>query len=144
MSRAAIRTAGACVLALAAGSAHAAPEEPAAWGTASPTVLEYASPTGDVMVLCQARADTNGDRKIEVTIGHHGGPHGDAMRPYLCVGPGPGEEIDEFVAGSPAGRHVVVIQKGRLLLVDAKGKTRVDISALGADERDHGVPFWSH
>src|SRR5687767_8392750 len=118
MSRAAIGLLGACAIVVGTGSVRAAPEEPPAWGTASPTVLEYASPTGDVIVMCQARADTNGDGKVEVTIGHHAEPHGDRMRPYLCLGPGPGEEIDEFVAGSPTGRHVVVVQKGRLLAVD--------------------------
>ena len=92
MSRAAMGLLGACVTVGAMSGARAAPEEPPAWGTASPTVLEYASPMGDVIVMCQARADTNGDGKIEVTIdSEHGDTYGDDMRPYLCLGPQSGQ-----------------------------------------------------
>ena len=127
-------------------------------GTEHPTILEKASATAAWVSLCQARKDTNGDGKVEVKVGQHGDLIGDAMQPYLVLGSGTGEAIEDFVAADPNGRYLVVIrplgnggaptpatgQPGRLVLVDSANKTEVDLSALGGDARDDPNPFGVH
>src|SRR5580704_3080342 len=67
-------------------------------GTAHPVLVQELAENGSWMVICQAREDTDHDRKIEVGVGFHGNLVGDAMKPYLVFGSGSGMPIDELVA----------------------------------------------
>lgn len=113
-------------------------------GTAHPTVIPMADPQGRWAVLCQARADTDGDGRIHVDRGYHGGLRADQMRPYLVVGGGPGVEIDQPVAHSANGRWLAYLRDGRLFLWDATEGTNTDLSALGADTSDDRYPHAPH
>ncbi len=113
-------------------------------GTAHPTVIAMADPQGRWAVLCQAREDTNGDGRIGIDVGYHGGLRGDQMRPYLVVGGGPGIELDQPVARSGNGRWLAYIRGGRLILWDATDGTNTDLSALGADTTDDRYPLAPH
>lgn len=128
------------------GLAHpgeANPEEEG-WGTAHPLIVEAVSATGSWVVACQARSDTDGDGRVDVRAGQHGGPFGDAVTPYLLLGPGPGEALDAFVAAAPGGQHVAYLQHGRLWLRDVAKPGAEDLTALGADSRDHEDALLPH
>lgn len=73
---------------------------------------------GHWAAICQARADTNGDGKISVSVGRHGDMHGDAMEPYFVRGDGAGKPIDAFVGADRSGRWVVLARAGALWLLD--------------------------
>jgi hypothetical protein len=76
-------------------------------------------------VLCQARHDDDGDGQLRVETLEHGGTVGDAMRPYVVLGAGPGTEVDDVVAG-PKGEHLVVTLGACLYDVDTRtGKASV-------------------
>lgn len=110
-------------------------------GTAHPAIVVASAPDARWTVLCQAREDTNGDGEINVTVGYHGSMRGDAMRPYLVMGDGDGEALDDLVDGTPDGRHLAVVRDGRLLLIDTVANTTTDLSALGADATVDRAPF---
>jgi hypothetical protein len=104
-------------------------------GTRAPVVIEAVSPDGDWMAICQARADTDGDGKIKVMVGHHGDMQGDAMQAYLVRGAGPGEPIDALVAHDPSGRFAVIARRGELVLIDtAAGHDTVLPGGVTADD----------
>jgi hypothetical protein len=113
-------------------------------GTAHPVVVQAVGANAQWAALCQARADTDGDGKIEIHVGYHGDLHGDEMTPFLVLGSGAGAPIDDFVTASPSGRHLVVIRQGKLVLIDSESKGEVDLSAHGADVRDDHSPFGHH
>ena len=113
-------------------------------GTAHPVVVQAVGANAQWAALCQARADTDGDGKIEIHVGYHGDLHGDEMTPFLVLGSGAGAPIDDFVTASPSGRHLVVIRQGKLVLIDSESKGEVDLSARGADVRDDHSPFGHH
>ncbi len=113
-------------------------------GTAAPTAFEAAAGNGSWVALCQARKDTNGDGRVTVDVKLRGHLSGDRMQGYLVLGDGLGEAIDELAAYDPTGRWVVVLQHGRLVLIDSQSKKRLDLSALGADARNDALPFREH
>jgi hypothetical protein len=92
-------------------------------GTAHPLLFQEVAPDGRWTVLCQARADTDGDGKIAVGLGQHGEPYGDAVRPYLVVGAGPGLATDEVLASDPSSRYVALREGACLELVDTRART---------------------
>jgi hypothetical protein len=108
-------------------------------GTAHPVLVEELADDGSWLVICQARADTNHDGKIEVGVGFHGDMFGDKMLPYLVLGAGPGIAIDSYVASTEDDGWVAVVVGGKLELIDAK--TRQHTVVAGADVRDDGVPL---
>ena len=107
-------------------------------GTAGAIVIEASDPDGRWVVACQARADTNGDGKVEVNLGMHGDIYGDAMRPYLIVGSGPGEPVEAFVDQTSDGAWLVVIRQGALVLVEAATGRHTELAE--ADVRDDRYP----
>lgn len=113
-------------------------------GTAHPFMLQENPADGRWLVYCQARADTDGDGSIKVTLQRHGYLAGDRMEPYLLLGDGPELAIDDFVAADAAGNYLVVIVAGRLLLIDTRSGQQVDLSALGANPLDVGSGTSSH
>jgi hypothetical protein len=111
-------------------------------GTPHPFILRAFDPRERWTVLCQARSDTNGDGKIEVHAGHHGGLFGDAMVPYLILGGGAGTQIDTFIGASPDRRWLAVLRSASLELVDSE---RGDVFAMpDADTESDDRPGASH
>ena len=89
-------------------------------GTAHIALLRAVDRNERWTVLCQARADTDGDGKVEVNFGHHGEPYGDALSPYLILGGGPGTAIDALVSRSQEGRYLAILRGAALELVDSQ------------------------
>jgi len=91
-------------------------------------------------VICQARHDDDGDGQLRVDTLEHGGTVGDALRPYLVLGSGPGTEVDDAYA-PPQGDHLVVTMDACLYDLDTRtGKAVVLPHADGrarAGERYH-------
>lgn len=91
-----------------------------AFGTAHPAYFRGHDRGGQRwMALCQARRDTDGDGKIAVATGQHGGLFGDTVELFLVIGGGPGTPIEALVGSSSDGRWVAILRGGRLELVDA-------------------------
>ncbi len=111
-------------------------------GTAHPIVVEATARDGGWIVICQARADTDGDGEIAVHTGMHGDTYGDQFRPYLVRGAGEGEPIDSLVGYTRDGRWLVAMRAGKLAVLDAHAGTWSEIA--GADLRDDGVPLGPH
>jgi len=105
-------------------------------GTAHPFVHIKSADNGKWTVLCQARQDTNKDGKVEVRIGWHGATGGDALVPYLVTpGRSGGEAIDDYVAWSSGGRHLLFIQDKQLFILDAStGKRTLLPNAITSDQ----------
>lgn len=129
----------------------APPEAPAAprplpgqVGTSDPLLLRAVAPDGGWAVVCQARADTDGDGVIAVSVGPRGQLAGDRLVSYLIEGSGEGEPIDAFVAADPSGRHLVIERGGRLLLRDSWNQSDIDLSERGAVTGSDKSPFAPH
>jgi len=119
----------ALLTAAAVGFAGDPVPEPTAFGTAHPSILEAADPAGRWIVVCQARADTDGDGRIAVLFDqHHGIPYGDAVVPYLVIGGGDGVGIDTLLGVDPRSRYVVGRPKGRLTLYDTRKGSATDLT----------------
>jgi hypothetical protein len=132
-----------------AGKAPSAPPEPptpsgAPIGAAGPVIVESVGANGRWAALCQAREDTDGDGKLAVRYGPRGELVGDSMQSYFVLGSGPGEAVDALAAEDVSGRHVVIAEQGRLLLVDTQTGGRTDLTALGADARSDALAFVQH
>ncbi|MEZ4410981.1 MAG: hypothetical protein R3A52_31555 [Polyangiales bacterium] len=97
-------------------------------GANGPTLVVAAAPDARWVHLCQAREDTDGDGVVASGPSHHGSIVGDAMRPYLVVGDGPGERIDDFIDASPDGRFVAFVRRGVLTLLDARASTEHELA----------------
>jgi hypothetical protein len=110
-----------------------------ALGTPHPVQLIAAAESGRWVVACQARSDTDGRDGIHVTLGQHGDIHGDAMVPYVFRGGGDGHAIDDFVGASRDERWLVVLRKGKLVLVDdvAGAETTIVDADTRPDQRGH-------
>src|SRR5580698_8203066 len=120
--------------ACAAGSALATPSA-GVIGTANPLMVQDLAENGSWMVICQAREDTDHDRKIEVGVGFHGNLVGDAMKPYLVFGSGSGMPIDELVARDDDSARLAFARGGKLYVSDAAGHAT---ELPGADVRGAG------
>jgi hypothetical protein len=103
--------------------------QPGPIGTAAPTLVQAVAPDGRWVVLCQARLDTNGDGKLEVDIGPHGDPYGDALAPYLVVGEGDGVPIDAFLDADPTGRYLAIVVHGGPVLYDTQTGAETALSS---------------
>lgn len=137
-------TASATTMDRSAPLAFAEPPVRGPIGTPDPILVTAAGASGRWVAFCQARKDTNGDGRIGVAIGPHGDAYGDAIEPYLKVGDTPEEAIDEVVTADRTGRYLVVVQRGRLVLVDAETGARVDLSARGGDAAGNPSPLATH
>jgi hypothetical protein len=96
------------------------------------------------VVLCQARSDSDDDGSIRVEVGPRGALGGDALEPYLVLGHGPGEPIDELVAADRTGRWIVIRKAASVRAIDTQGHTEIDLTALGADTRPDAIPYRDH
>lgn len=143
-SRRALEASALLLLVALGRAATGEPQPPEGWGTSHPIIPQAISPRGDWIVACQARRDTDGDGQVKVSAGHHGGPHGDDVQTYLFQGPGDGRLVTEFVSASSSGDHVALLLDGSLRLLSVRDGKEIDLSALGADARDHEVAFWPH
>jgi hypothetical protein len=116
----------------ATATAPTTPAAAEAIGTPGPTLLSAASPRGDWAVVCQARADTNGDGRLHVDVEiHHGFLSGDAMVPYLVWGSGSGEPIERFLGRDPTGRFLLGRTAAGLVLWDADDRRPTVLAAPG-------------
>lgn len=104
-------------------------------GTAHPYVLQELATDGSWLVLCQARGDTTGDGAIEVKLGLHGDTYGDQLDPYFVRGAGPGRRFDELVATSRDDRHLAVVERPRLHLLDARTGAATPLPRADVDNR---------
>jgi hypothetical protein len=107
-------------------------------------IVESVDPGGRWAALCQAREDTDGDGKLAVRYGPRGELVGDSMQSYFVLGSGPGNAIDALAAEDSSGRYVVIVEQGRLLLVDTQTDARTDLTALGVDGRSDALAFVQH
>ena len=108
------------------------PPDRAVLGTASPGVPCAVDPERRWAAIGEARADDNGNGKLDAAIGISGRDL-DELALYLVLGSGPGTPIDDFVAADPRGRWIVVIKDMCVYLVDAdSGKAT---ALKGADGR---------
>jgi hypothetical protein len=105
-------------------------------GTAHPLVFQDVAADGSWVHVCQARADTTGDGKIEVRYGRHGDTYGDQIRPYLIIGTGSGHAFDEVLASDPTGRHLAVREGPCLSLVDTRARTITTVPNADLREAD--------
>lgn len=113
-------------------------------GTAGPLTVEDVAADGSWVLLCQARVDTDRDGVLAVDVGLHGDTYGDALRPYLVTGSGPGVAADDVVATDPVGGHLVLVRDKRLVLLHPARGTTVDLTARGAEASDDGSPLLPH
>ncbi len=113
-------------------------------GTADFLEVQTASPEADWAVICQARADTNGDGEVSMHSDHWGALYGDRPIPYFIQGAGPGEPLDAYVLRDATGRHLLVVKDGKLLLLDTRAQVATDLTARGAPKGADGYPFLGH
>jgi hypothetical protein len=112
------------------------------YGTANPLFIRAADKAERWVAMCQARKDTDGDGKIEVHTGHHGGLFGDGMQLYLAIGGGPGTEIDALASRSEDERWLAVLRDKKLWLVD--GETGAQTPLVDADIESDNRPGAPH
>ena len=105
-------------------------------GTAHPLIFQEVATDGSWVNMCQARADTDGDGKIQVHIGDHGHAFGDTVRPYLVIGSGPGYAFDEILASDATGRYLAVREGPCLGLVDSRTRTLTSLPNADLREAD--------
>lgn len=145
---------------LGAALAACAPEPPDAWPFGPPepspagligthhrvASLEWVSEDGRALVIRQARddGDTGGDGEIQPGPRGPGRVSRDEPRSYLVLGSGRGHAIDELVAATPGGRHLLVTHAGRLLLLDTLERRALDLSARGAPAPGEDEPRPGH
>lgn len=101
-----------------------------------------AASDGTWVALCSARADTDGDGRVSVTLGPRGELSGDALAEELFLGDAPGEPIERIAALDPSGRWLVVERAGALVLVDAHARSFTTLD--GADARADASPYVEH
>src|SRR5690349_19626610 len=97
---------------------------PATIGTAAPYELRASPPDGRWLVVCQARADTDRDRKLEVFWEIHGEAGGDALVAYLVDDRGRETVLDNVLAVDPKGRYLAVVEHGAQVLIDTSSWQR--------------------
>jgi hypothetical protein len=113
------------------------------FGTAHPTFVRAFDHTASRwMALCQARADTDGDGKVEVHVGHHGAVLGDDIELYFIIGGGDGTLADHLVDASLDDRWVALVRGDALELVDTE--TRAVFPLVQADVQDDHRPGVPH
>ncbi len=110
-------------------------------GTAHPLVVEAVARNGSWIAICQARADSDRDGKIEINVGMHGDVWGDTLTPFIVRHDGEGEAI-ELVVDYQRDRWLVALRQGKLAIFDARSGLWDELAR--ADLRDDGVPLGPH
>jgi hypothetical protein len=111
---------------------------------AVPLSVEAVGRGGRWLVACTARADSDGNGRLEVKVGVGGALGGDALRPELFIGGRPAEAIDDLLGYDPTGRYVAIRRGKQVELVDVSASERVDLGKLGFDDRDDTLPYRQH
>lgn len=103
-------------------------------GTSHAAIVPDADPSGRWALVCQARADTDGDGYVHFRLVEHGIVEGDDAALYLVRGSGPGERIAGLIARDATGRWLVVARDdGQIVLLDVERGTRVALRpAIGS------------
>jgi len=117
---------------------------PAGVRAAGPLSLEAVAPDARWLVVCQARADTDGDARVAVTTSAKGEPAGDRMARYLAFASGEEQMIDDLLASSADGRWLVLRIADHVELYDSVSGVRRDLTALGADTRSEPIEAGPH
>jgi len=106
--------------------------------------VQAVSAAGNWVAFCQARADSDGDGKVEVKIGPRGELGGDALSGFLGLPNGETLDIDDLVSSDLAGKYVIYVRGGRTLLADVERGTVLDLETLGADTRRDALRYRPH
>lgn len=118
----------------AAVSAPAAFKSGLVFGSADPYTLLGFDPAAQWVVLCQARADTDGDGITRVGFRHHGERSGDEMKTYFVLGGGQGEVVDGYL-GSDASGTWVALRKGQsVYLLNTRTGEQRDLGTVPLDK----------
>jgi hypothetical protein len=111
-------------------------------GTKHPIVVEAVARDGAWAVICQARADTDGDGSIAVHTGYHGDTFGDDFAPYVVLGTVDGERIESLLGFTRDGKWLIAMRGGQVSVLEAA--TAKWTALPKADVRDDGVPLGPH
>jgi hypothetical protein len=101
-------------------------------GTPDPISLFAMADDGGWIAICQAREDTNRDGSLDADWSDPS--RGDALRPFLVFGHGPGEPIDQFLAGG--GPYVAVVRSGVPVVIDARSRAATQLVGFELAESD--------
>jgi hypothetical protein len=111
-------------------------------GTADEAYVADADPLARWVLICQARADTDGNGWINFWIGAHGINEGDQASLYLVRGSGAGERVEGLITRDHSGRWLVVGREdGQALLLDLELGTSVDLFPSMASINDELYPL---
>lgn len=101
------------------------------FGSPHPVVVTAADRKRRWAAICQATQDTNGDGKIAIVLDDHGGAQGDRLESLLVL-PSGAQAIDELVAASPSGDHILLVRAGKLHLRDVRADHEVTLASTSA------------
>ena len=102
----------------------------ATFGTPHPFLLQSWSHRWGWVAACQPREDTDGDGRIELSMGLHGETLGDEPQAFFFAKPGDGERIDRFLSRDESGRFAAYVQDGRRLVYDASSGKVLDLELV--------------
>lgn len=106
------------------------------YGDEFPMLLIAADPGERWVVACEAPVDTDGDGELTIAFAREGGSSADDLRTCLFKPGGGREVLDEFIASTRGGRHLLVKVDGNVILIDTWSDERLNLTALGADSSD--------
>ena len=113
-------------------------------GIQSPIWVKAASPTGEWLVVCQAREDSNGDGRLAVSRNAAGQLEGDRSRPYLLRRSGRDEPLEAWLGSSPDGRWLALRQQGHSSIVDTLSERVINLESTDFDGRNDGLSHAHH
>lgn len=97
-------------------------------GTSHDVIVPDADPAGRWALVCQARADTDGNGYVHFRLVEHGIVEGDEAALYLVRGSGLGERIRGMIARDRTGRWLVVARAdGQVVLLDVELGTSIQL-----------------
>jgi hypothetical protein len=103
------------------------------FGTEHPMLVEDASYQWSWVVAREARADTTGDGRIDVSVDLDGETYGDVTALYLMLAPGIDMRIDEYLGRSATGRRLAFISGGQRIVLD-RGAGDRQVADLSDDD----------
>jgi hypothetical protein len=109
-----------------------------------PLTLEAVGRGGRWLVACTARADSDGNGRLEVKVGTSGALSGDTLHPELFIGGRPAEPIDDLLGYDASGRFIAIRRGKQVELVDVSASERLDLGAVGFDDRDDTLAYRQH
>lgn len=100
-----------------------------------PVIVEAAAPDGSWVQLCYASADTNGDGRVDVSVGPNGALGGDELSRALVLTSGALLPVDDVLAASDDGQRLIVTRGAGLFLVEPARSLEQPLTLDGADVR---------